>query len=94
MAFKSKYTTAQMEALFDKVNDIIKDPVNLVVDAELSLTSENPVQNKVITSAYNDVHKVATNATDTAKRASDDVDALKERIEGISVGGFVWQSVE
>lgn len=64
------------------------------VDAALSTTSTNPVQNKVITSAINEVHKVATDATDTAKRASDEVDALGERVEGISVGGFVWKSVE
>ena len=67
---------------------------SIEVDAELSTTSTNPVQNKVVTSAINDVHKVATNASNIAKQASDDVDALEERVEGISAGGFVWQSVE
>lgn len=51
MAYNSKYTGAEVDALLDKVaeNDVIS------IDSALSTTSENPVQNKVITAALNSV---------------------------------------
>ena len=39
----------------EKLNSIIADPNNITIDAALSETSENPVQNKVITSKLNEV---------------------------------------
>ena len=39
----------------EKLNSIIADPNNITVDAALSETSENPVQNKVIASKLNEV---------------------------------------
>ena len=49
MAYNSKYTGAEVDALLDKVaaNDVIS------IDSALSTTSENPVQNKVVTAALN-----------------------------------------
>ena len=51
MAYNSKYTGAEVDALLDKVaaNDVIS------IDSALSTTSENPVQNKVVTAALNSV---------------------------------------
>ena len=39
----------------EKLDSIIADPNNITIDAALSETSENPVQNKVITSKLNEV---------------------------------------
>lgn len=51
MGYNSKYTGAEVDALLDKVaaNDVIS------IDSALSTTSENPVQNKVVTNALNSV---------------------------------------
>ena len=45
----------------EKLNSIIADPNNITVDAALSETSENPVQNKVITSKLNEVFQSVSN---------------------------------
>ena len=45
----------------EKLNSIIVDPNNITVDAALSETSENPVQNKVITSKLNEVFQSVSN---------------------------------
>lgn len=63
----------------------------IVIDTELSATSENAVQNKVVTNALNEVRGIAEGAKTTAEQASQDVDALEEQVEGISMGGFVWK---
>ena len=49
MAYNSKYTGAEVDALLDKVaeNDVIR------IDSALSTTSENAVQNQVVTKAIN-----------------------------------------
>ena len=76
------------------VEDITVTNVNtgsLIIDSELSATSENAVQNKVVTNAINEVRGIAEGAKTTAEQASQDVDALEEQVEGISLGGFVWQ---
>lgn len=76
------------------VNDITVGNVgSLAIDSALSTTSENAVQNKVVTAAINEVREVAEDAKTTAEQASQDVDALEEQVEGIKVGGFVWQDV-
>lgn len=49
MAYKSKYTGAETDALLDKINN---DNVGKI-DAFLSTTSENPVTNKVLTVELN-----------------------------------------
>ena len=45
MAYNSKYTGAEVDALLDKINE----SAEIIVDTSLSTTSENPVQNKVVT---------------------------------------------
>lgn len=64
---------------------------SITIDSELSATSENAVQNKVVTNAINEVRGIAEGAKTTAEQASQDVDALEEQVEGISLGGFVWK---
>lgn len=64
---------------------------SLIIDSALSTTSENAVQNKVVTNAINEVRGIAEGAKTTAEQASQDVDALEEQVEGISLGGFVWK---
>lgn len=64
---------------------------SLIIDSALSTTSENAVQNKVVTNAINEVRGIAEDAKTTADQASQDVDALEEQVEGISLGGFVWK---
>lgn len=49
MAYHSKYSGAQVDALLDKIKD---DEVGSI-DSSLSTTSENPVKNKVITEELN-----------------------------------------
>jgi hypothetical protein len=49
MAYKSKYTGAETDALLDKINN---DNVGKI-DAFLSTTSEKPVTNKVLTVELN-----------------------------------------
>lgn len=49
MAYHSKYSGAEVDALLDKIKD---DDVGSI-DSSLSTTSENPVQNKVITEELN-----------------------------------------
>lgn len=49
MAYHSKYSGAEVDALLDKIKD---DNVGSI-DSSLSTTSENPVQNKVITGELN-----------------------------------------
>lgn len=64
---------------------------SIAIDSALSTTSENAVQNKVVTNAINEVRDIAECAKTTAEQASQDVDALEEQVEGISLGGFVWK---
>lgn len=66
---------------------------SLAIDSALSTTSENAVQNKVVTAAINEVRKVAEGAKTTAEQASQDVDTLEEQVAGIKIGGFVWKDV-
>lgn len=49
MAYHSKYSGAEVDSLLDKIKD---DEVGRI-DSSLSTTSENPVQNKVITEELN-----------------------------------------
>lgn len=49
MAYQSKYTGAEVDALLDKIKD---DDVGNI-DSSLSTTSENPVMNKVVTEELN-----------------------------------------
>ena len=79
MDFRSKYTGAQIEALLDKINngDIEADPI--VVDSELSLTSENPVQNRIITEAI--------------RTMDDDIEALDNKVAHAD-STFEWSSVD
>lgn len=51
MAYNSKYTGAQVEALLDKVGGVAEGATKVTVDSALSSTSTNPVQNKVVNSA-------------------------------------------
>lgn len=67
---------------------------SIAIDSALSTTSENAVQNKVVTNAINEVRGIAEGAKTTAEQASEDVDALEEQVAGISAGGFVWQETE
>lgn len=79
MDFRSKYTGAQIEALLDKINngDIEADPI--IVDSELSLTSENPVQNRIITEAI--------------RTMDDDIEALDNKVAHAD-STFEWSSVD
>ena len=71
MAYNSKYTGAEVDALLDKVaaNDVIS------IDSALSTTSENPVQNKVVTKAINGL-KASVNTLYTQ------VGELGEKVDG------------
>ena len=55
---------------------------NITVDTELSLTSENPVQNKVITQKFyeveNDIEKATLSLVQLNKMINDEIEKIKE----------------
>lgn len=53
MGYNSKYSGKQVDEILDKANAL----ANISVDDSLSSESENPVQNKVITSSLDDIVK-------------------------------------
>lgn len=76
MAYKSKYTGSEIDLLLDKIKGLDDNP-SIEVDSALSESSENPVQNKVVTSAINDL-KTSLNGL------SQSVSDLSEKVEGYS----------
>ena len=74
MAYHSKYSGAEVDALLDKIKD---DDVGNI-DSSLSTTSENPVMNKVITEELN--KKLESSDVATIK---DELAELWGRIEEI-----------
>lgn len=94
MAFKSKYTTAQMEALFDKVNSIGEVSGKIEVDAELSAISENPVQNKAITLEINDIKDDVKSATQDVTELVEQVSTLSDKVDKVENNAIVWHDVE
>lgn len=77
MAYKSKYTGEEIDSLLDKVKNGEAGGSDIVVDNVLSESSENPVQNKVVTSAINDL-KTSLNGL------SQSVSNLSEKVDGYS----------
>ena len=81
----------------EKLNSIIADPNNITIDAALSETSENPVQNKVITSKLNEVFQsvsdgkslIASAITDkgVSTDAAATFDTMAGNIMAIKTGG-------
>ena len=81
----------------EKLNSIIADPNNITIDTALSETSENPVQNKVITSKLNEVFQSVSNGKSliasaiTDKGVSTDAEATFDTMAGnimaIETGG-------
>lgn len=55
---------------------------DITVDTELSLTSENPVQNKVITQKFydveNDIEKATLSLVQLNKMINDEIEKIKE----------------
>lgn len=55
---------------------------DITVDTELSLTSENPVQNKVITQKFydveNDIEKVTLSLVQLNKMINNEIEKIKE----------------
>ena len=55
---------------------------DIVVDAELSLTSENPVQNKVVTQKFyeveNDIEKATLSLVQLNKMINNEIEKIKE----------------
>lgn len=77
MAYHSKYSGAEVDALLDKIKD---DDVGSI-DSSLSTTSENPVKNKVITEELNKkVDKVEGKQLSTEDFTSE----LKGKLDGLS----------
>lgn len=77
MAYHSKYSGAEVDALLDKIKD---DEVGSI-DSSLSTTSENPVKNKVITEELNKkVDKVEGKQLSTEDFTSE----LKTKLDGLS----------
>lgn len=93
MAFRSKYTTAQMEELFDKINGIGKLP-EVKIDTNLSITSENPVQNKVITSEINDIKNDVKDTSENVSKLTEQIDTLSDKVDEVESGGIVWNDVK
>lgn len=52
--------------------------LNIVIDTELSLSSDNPVQNKVVTGAINDIGDILTPISELASLVPTKQDALSE----------------
>lgn len=94
MAFKSKYTTAQMEALFDKIDSIGEVSGKIEVDAELSAISENPVQNKAITLEINDIKDDVKSATQDVTELVEQVSTLSDKVDKVENNAIVWHDVE
>lgn len=53
-----------------KVETIVNGDVNIDIDSSLSTTSENPVQNKVVTEAINTVNEAVNNVDTKAQEAT------------------------
>ena len=53
MSVNKLLTPPSVQEFINKVNEIIEN-LGITIDSALSTTSENPVQNKVITGALND----------------------------------------
>ena len=70
MGYKSKFTGSQIDTLLEKIEDI-----DIHIDSEFSLESENPVQNKVVTSAINGLKE-------SVKSLSQSVEQLEEKVYG------------
>lgn len=55
---------------------------DITVDTELSLTSENPVQNKVVTQKFyeveNDIEKATLSLVQLNKMIKDEIEKIKE----------------
>lgn len=55
---------------------------DIIVDTELSLTSENPVQNKVITQKFyeveNDIEKATLSLVQLNKMINNEIEKIKE----------------
>lgn len=55
---------------------------DIIVDTELSLTSENPVQNKVVTQKFyeveNDIEKATLSLVQLNKMINDEIEKIKE----------------
>lgn len=94
MAFKSKYTTAQMEALFDKIDSIGEVSGKIDVDEELSAISENPVQNKAITLEINDIKDDVKSATQDVTELVEQINTLSDKVDKVENNAIVWHDVE
>lgn len=71
------------------------------VDDFLSTTSENPVQNKVITKAIRDIERTISDydsdikeAVQAANQASEQVSSLTDKVDKIESGSISWTEVE
>ena len=79
------YSEGSFKELKDKV-DLLDDDINIDVDIELSETSENPVQNKVVTYALGEkVDKEDGKGLST----NDFTDELKKRVEENTFDGLI-----
>lgn len=76
MAYKSKFTGAEIDSLLDKV----KNGNNINIDNTLSESSENPVQNKVVTSAINDLKGSLQTLSDSVSSLNEKVNSHNEDI--------------
>ena len=94
MAFRSKYTTAQMEELFDKINNIDDTLLEVKIDAKLSTTSENPVQNKAITLEINGIKDDVKDTSKNVSKLTEQIDTLSDKVDEVESGGIVWNDVE
>lgn len=81
MAYHSKYSGAEVDALLDKIKD--NDVVS--IDSSLSTTSENPVQNKVITGELN--KKANKEYVDTQVKAVDD------KVDDFTNAGYLYAGI-
>lgn len=84
MAYKSKYTGSQIDTLLEKIEDI-NLPEKMSIDSELSLVSENPVQNKVITRALQRVNDRLTTAETSLELVEDSVQSLFIKMDTLNI---------
>ncbi len=76
-------TTSQPGLMSSEDKTKIASLTGGIIDSELSLTSENPVQNKVVTQVVNTNTKLANDAQSTADEAKEEISRAKQLINSI-----------
>jgi hypothetical protein len=76
MAYNSKYTGAEVEALLDKMDGVEEGATKVTVDSELSSTSTNPVQNKAVTQT------LTTGISSLSSQVAEELEKKVDKVSG------------